>query len=248
MSDSTRQDSLERLLNPRSIAVVGASRSREKIGNLVLRNLAATFSGKLYAVNSSGEDVEGRRAYASVSMIDDEVDLMVVCVPRDAVPGVMEDAVRKRVKGAVIITSGFREVDEHGAELEIKVKEIALKAGMRVFGPNVLGLVTPYFNATFAFTEVPRGKVALVAQSGGLGMYMLEWAQRSRTGISYFVSLGNQVDVSEAEALEFLANDAATGVIFVYIESVSDGSRFLELVPKATKRKPVASCLSSEAA
>jgi len=237
--DPRSPDSLGRLFNPRSIAVVGASRKREKIGNIVFRNLSATFAGKLYAVNASGEDVEGNKSYTTLSLIEEEVDLIVVAVPRDAVPDVMLDAARKRVRGAVIITSGFREVDEHGAQLEEKLKLIAAQAGIRIFGPNTLGLVTPSFNATFTFSEVPRGKVALVAQSGGLGIYMLEWAQRSRTGISYFVSLGNQADVSEAEVMEFLADDASTAVIFVYLESVSDGQRFLELVPKATKRKPV---------
>ncbi len=240
MSDNpTERASLGALLNPVSIAVVGASRSEDKIGNIVFRNLAATFTGRLYAVNLSGGDVEGTKAYTSLSLIEEQVDIVVVAVPRDAVPDVMVDAAKKRVKGAVIITSGFREVDEHGAQLEERVRAIAADAGIRIFGPNILGLVTPSFNATFAFTDVPRGKVALVAQSGGLGMYMLEWAQRSATGISYFVSLGNQVDVSEAEVLEFLADDSSTSVIFVYLESVSDGRRFLELVPKATRRKPV---------
>ena len=240
MSDDSRQpEALGRLLDPRSIAVVGASRRRDKIGNIVFRNLAGTFGGRLYAVNSSGEDVEGRKSYKTVSLIEDEVDLVVIAVPREAVLSVMVDAGRKRVKGAVIITSGFREVDEQGAELERKIHEVASSAGIRIFGPNTLGLVTPSFNATFAFSEVPRGKVALVAQSGGLGMYMLEWAQRSSTGISYFVSLGNQTDVSETEILDFLADDAGTGVIFVYLESVSDGKRFLELVPRVTRQKPV---------
>ena len=231
--------SLGRLLDPRSIAVVGASRNRNKIGNLVYRNLAATFKGSLYAVNSSGGKVEGRTAYESLDLIDGEVDLAVVAVPRDAVPSVMSAAAKKGVKGAVVITSGFREVDEHGAALEEEIKRIAAEGGVRIFGPNVLGLITPSFNATFAFTDVPRGKVALVAQSGGLGMYMLEWAERSRTGISYFVSLGNQADVSEAEVLEFLAEDPKTGVVFVYLESVSDGQMFLDKVPKATRIKPV---------
>jgi acetyl coenzyme A synthetase (ADP forming)-like protein len=240
LSDDSRQpEALGRLLDPRSIAVVGASRRRDKIGNIVFRNLAGTFGGRLYAVNSSGEDVEGRKSYKTVSLIEDEVDLVVIAVPREAVLSVMVDAGRKRVKGAVIITSGFREVDEQGAELERKIHEVASSAGIRIFGPNTLGLVTPSFNATFAFSEVPRGKVALVAQSGGLGMYMLEWAQRSSTGISYFVSLGNQTDVSETEILDFLADDAGTGVIFVYLESVSDGKRFLELVPRVTRQKPV---------
>ncbi len=237
--DSRKNGSLGGLFDPRSIAVVGASHRKEKIGNVVFRNLLATFSGNLYPVNSSAMDVEGRRAYGSLTAIEEDVDLAIVVVPRDAVPGVMLDAAKKGVKGAVVITSGFREVDEHGAELEQEVKKIAGQAGIRVFGPNTLGLVTPAFNGTFAFSEVPRGKVALVAQSGGLGMYMLEWAQRSRTGISYFVSLGNQADVSEAEVLDFLAGDPGTGVVFVYLESVSDGQRFLDLVPNATRRKPV---------
>jgi acetyl coenzyme A synthetase (ADP forming)-like protein len=238
-SDSRAGNTLGGLFNPGSIAVVGASHNREKIGNVVFRNLLTSFAGRLYPVNSTGKDVEGRKAYAALSSIEGEVDLAIVVVPRDAAPGVMLDAAKKRVKGTVVITSGFREVDEHGAELEREVRGIAADAGIRVFGPNTLGLVTPTFNGTFAFSEIPKGKVALVTQSGGLGMYMLEWAQRSRTGIRYFVSLGNQADVSEAEVLDFLAGDPGTGVIFVYLESVSDGQRFLDLVPDVTRRKPV---------
>jgi acetate---CoA ligase (ADP-forming) len=227
------------LVNPRSIAVVGASRQREKVGNIIFRNLTATYGGRLYAVNSKGEDVQGSRAYKSLSSIEEEVDLAIVVVPRDSVPEVMQEAALKRVKAAVIISSGFREVDAHGAELEEKVRSIASAAGIRFLGPNTFGLITPSFNATFASPEVSRGKVALVAQSGGLGAYMLEWAQRSGTGISYFVSMGNQADITEAEVLDFLADDAATGVVFVYLESVRDGQRFLELVPRVTKKKPV---------
>ena len=237
--DSRSLVSFGRLFNPGSIAVVGASSKTDKIGNVLFRNLADSFEGKLYAVNSSGEEVNGSRAYRTLSEIEGQVDLIVVAVPRDSVPDVMADAAKKGVKGAVIVTSGFREVDQHGAQLEEKVLRIGAAAGIRIFGPNILGLVTPSFNATFAYSKVPRGKVALVAQSGGLGMYMLEWAQRSRTGISYFVSLGNQTDVSEAEVLGFLAEDPTTEVIFVYLESVSDGRRFLDLVPRATTRKPV---------
>jgi acetate---CoA ligase (ADP-forming) len=240
LSDYSRNaDSLRSLFDPRSIAVVGASHNEGKLGNVVFRNLLATFGGRLYPVNSSATDVEGRSAYASLAEVEGDVDLAIVVVPRDAVPGVMADAAKKRVKGAVVITSGFREVDEHGADLEQEMRRIASEAGIRVFGPNTLGLVTPTFNGTFAFSDVPRGKVALVAQSGGLGMYMLEWAQKSKTGIRYFVSLGNQADVSEAEVLDFLAADAGTEVVFVYLESVSDGQRFLDLVPNATRQKPV---------
>ncbi len=159
-ADARPTPSLKALLSPRSIAVVGASHDRMKIGNVVLRNLAATFEGKLCAVNSSGGDVEGKKAYASLADVEGEVDLAVVVVPRDAVPDVMRDAAKKHVKAAVIITSGFKEVDEHGAELEAEVRHIAETGGIRVFGPNTLGLITPSFNATFAFSEIPRGKVA----------------------------------------------------------------------------------------
>jgi len=231
--------SVQRILNPRSIAVVGASSRKEKIGNVIFRNIAATFGGRLYAVNSSAETVEGTKAYRSLSLIEEELDLVVVVVPRDSVAGVMQDAARKGVRGAIVISSGFREVDSHGEELEEQVQRIAADAGIRVIGPNTFGVITPSFNATFASPEITRGKVALVAQSGGLGAYMLEWAQRSGTGISYFVSLGNQADVTEAEVLDFLADEPATGVVFVYLESVRYGQRFLELVPRVTKKKPV---------
>lgn len=230
---------LSEVLNPKSIAVVGASHRREKIGNIVFRNLVTSFSGRLFPVNETGTDVEGRKAYPSLTAVEGAVDLAVVVVPRDSVLQVMSDAAKKQVKGAVVITSGFREVDQRGADLEAELLQVARTAGVRVFGPNTLGLITPAFNATFAFQDVPRGKIALVAQSGGLGMYMLEWAQRSKSGISYFVSLGNQCDVSESEVLDFLADDPLTRVAFVYLESVKDGGTFLRLVPRAAALRPV---------
>ena len=228
---------LDELFKPKSIAVIGASRYKEKVGNVVFRNLLSTYHGKLYPVNTKAEDVEGIKAYKSVKEIPDPIDLVVITVPREAVPQVMEESVEKGVKAAIVITAGFKEVGE--AKLEEEVISIARKGGIRVLGPNTFGIITPELNATFAYTDVKRGNIGLVVQSGGLGVYMLNWAQKYRVGISYMVSLGNQADVKEYEVIDYLSRDPETKAIFVYIEGVSDGNAFLETLPDATKRKPV---------
>lgn len=149
----------------------------------------------------------------------------------------MEELVEKGVRASIVITAGFREVGEE--KLENEVIGIARKGGIRVLGPNTFGIITPEFNATFTYTDVKRGNIGLVVQSGGLGVYMLNWAQKYRIGISYMVSLGNQADVKEYEVINYLSRDAETRAIFVYLEGVSDGNAFLETLPEATRRKPV---------
>ncbi|ACP37553.1 acetate--CoA ligase family protein [Saccharolobus islandicus] len=228
---------LNYLFKPRSIAVVGASRYKEKVGNVIFRNLLSTFHGKLYPVNAKAEDVEGVKAFKSVKEIPDDIDLGIITVPREIVPQVMEELVEKGVRASIVITAGFREVGEE--KLENEVIGIARKGGIRVLGPNTFGIITPEFNATFTYTDVKRGNIGLVVQSGGLGVYMLNWAQKYRIGISYMVSLGNQADVKEYEVINYLSRDAETRAIFVYLEGVSDGNAFLETLPEATRRKPV---------
>ncbi|MGC9105028.1 MAG: acetate--CoA ligase family protein [Thermoprotei archaeon] len=228
---------LYKLFDPSSIAVIGASRHKEKVGNVVFRNLISTFKGKVFPVNNKAEDVEGVKAYKSVKEIPDPVDLAVITVPRDFVPQVLEEAGEKGVKAVIVITAGFREVGEE--KLEEEIVAIARKHGMRLLGPNTFGVITPSFNSTFAFTEVKRGNIALVVQSGGLGVYMLEYARKSRMGVSYMVSLGNQADVKEYEVLDYLAKDSMTKAVFVYLEGVSDGEKFLDVLTEASLKKPV---------
>ncbi len=230
---------LEALFKPKSIAVIGASKNRNKVGNIILRNLLSTYSGKIIPINNNAEKVEGLNAYKSIKDVKDHVDLAIIAVPREEVPEVMEELGESNVKASIIITSGFRELDEKGAELENEIVSIAKKYGIRFLGPNTFGIITPSFNATFAFSDVKRGNIALVVQSGGIGVYMLNWAQRSRMGISYFVSLGNQADLKETDIIEYLANDPETKAIFSYIEGISDGQRFLDVLPEVTKIKPV---------
>ncbi|SMD30571.1 acetate--CoA ligase family protein [Picrophilus oshimae] len=230
---------LDKLFKPKSIAVVGASTNKEKIGNIILRNIISTFSGKIYPVNNKSDNVEGYKSYKSLKDINETVDLAIVAVPRDSVPDVIQDAIDSGTGAAIIITSGFKETDQHGAELEEKIKSMASGSGLRFLGPNTIGIITPSFNGTFAFSDNIKGGAALVAQSGGLGVYMLNWAQKTRTGISYFVSLGNQTDIKESDIFEFLANDVETKAIFSYLEGVSDGDAFLNTVPEVTKKKPL---------
>ncbi len=231
--------SLNYLFRPSSIAVVGASRNREKIGNIIMRNLLASFRGKVYPVNNKAEKIENLPSYKSLKDVPGSVDLAIISVPRDYAVQVMEDAVEKQVKAAIVITAGFKEVGEEGAKLEEQLVSVARKGGIRFLGPNTMGIISPDYNGTFAYANVPRGNIALVVQSGGVGAYMLDWAQRTRTGISFLVSMGNQADVKEYEVIDYLSRDPETRAIFVYLEGVSDGEKFLETVPEATQRKPV---------
>ncbi|HEU16092.1 MAG TPA: CoA-binding protein [Nitrososphaeria archaeon] len=231
---------LEQIFYPGSIAVVGASRDRNKVGNIILRNVMSTFTGKVYPVNDKVDSVEGLPAHRSLAEIGERVDLAIISVPKDAVIDVMENAGKAGVKGAIVITSGFREMGDSGARLEEELKAAADKNGVRFLGPNTMGIVTPSFNATFTYVDVKHGGIAIVAQSGGMGAYMLTWAQRTGTGLSYFVGLGNQADISEVDVLRFLGEDSETKAIFVYLEGVSNGPRFLEEIPEVTRRKPVA--------
>ena len=231
--------SLEPLFRPSSIAVVGASREKAKIGNIILRNLIGTYNGKILPVNLSAQIVEGIPAFRSLAEIGSPVDLMVVAVPREIVPTIVDDAVKAGVKAGIIITSGFREADAIGAKLESEMTQSAYKSGLRLLGPNTLGLITPRFNATFSFSDAKHGGLALVTQSGGIGVYMLNWAHMTRTGISHFVSLGNQCNVTEADVYEYLSTDEETKAIFSYNEGVANGKAFLDTVARVTTEKPI---------
>ncbi len=230
---------IEQLFKPKSIAIVGASRDKGKIGNIIFRNITSTFGGKIFPVNTKAEKIENYNSFKDLKSVNEKIDLVVIAVPRDAVPSIIEEAVSINAGAAIIITSGFKETDEHGAELEKQIVDISIKSDLRILGPNTIGLITPNFNATFALENTVRGNSALVAQSGGLGVYMLEWAQKTNTGISYFVSLGNQSDVTESDVYEYLSNDVETRTIFSYIEGVSDGNKFLNVVPKIVNKKPM---------
>jgi acetyltransferase len=219
--------------------VIGASPKRGKVGNALLLNLK-NFQGEVYPVNPNYETILGMKCYSSV--IDaPPCELAVIAIPAPFVPSVVEECGRAGVKCAVVISAGFRESGVEGLRLEKEVLKIASSYGVRILGPNCLGVGNPRtgMNASFSATSPRKGNIAVVSQSGALLTSILDWADRMEVGFSAFVSLGNKADIDEVDLLEALVEDDETRVIMIYIEGVSDGRRFLETAKKVSAIKPV---------
>ena len=234
--------SLKQLFAPRSIAVIGASRDPDKVGYRVVENLIkGGFEGPIYPVNPAAKEVLGLPVYPSLSEIGVPVDLVVVVLPAPRVLAALEDCAAQGVGAAVVISAGFKEVGGEGARLEAELRKRVRELGIRVLGPNCLGMIVPEskLNATFAKDMPPSGGIAFVSQSGALCTAALDWAVGLGIGFSALVSLGNKADLSEAEIIEALADDPKTRVIVGYLEAVEDGQRFLVVAEAASRKKPV---------
>jgi len=232
--------------NPRSIAVIGASERPGTIGRAIMLNLLEKYRGKIYPVNVKYDNVFNLKCYRSITEIPDQVDVAVIAVPADVVPQVVEECGRKGVKGVIVISAGFREIGEAGEAREKRLVEIAKRYGVRVIGPNCLGLYDAYSGVDTIFNPSDRqkkpgpGNIAFISQSGALGAALLDWFAENNIGMSKFVSYGNAADVDEPELIEFLAEDEKTDVIAAYVEGVKNGRRFLDAIRKAVSRgKPV---------
>ncbi|MCW1930613.1 MAG: acetate--CoA ligase family protein [Candidatus Kerfeldbacteria bacterium] len=233
---------LERLLSPRSIAVIGASHTVGKLGYEVYNNCVQFgFTGSVYPVNSKGGKIRGKKCYASVGAIEKEIDVAVIVVPKDAVVSVVEECGKKQIPYVVIISAGFRETGDEGASRERQIETLAKKYAIRVLGPNCLGFIVPKAKLNASFTEgLPKsGGVALVSQSGAMCVSILDWAQDSGMGFSTVLTIGNKLDISEIEALQYLEKDPDTSVIALYLESVERGQELLQLARRITVKKPI---------
>lgn len=233
---------LKQLFAPRSIAVIGASRDPDKVGYRVVENLIkGGFEGPIYPVNPAAKEVQGLPVYPSLSEIGAPVDLAVVVLPAPRVLAALEDCAAQGVGAAIVISAGFKEVGGEGARLEAALRKRVRELGIRVLGPNCLGMIVPEskLNATFAKDMPPSGGIAFVSQSGALCTAALDWAVGLGIGFSALVSLGNKADLSEAEIIEALADDPKTRVIGGYLEAVEDGQRFLAVAEAASRKKPV---------
>ncbi|MEM4856239.1 MAG: CoA-binding protein, partial [Sulfolobales archaeon] len=228
------------LFNPKSIAVVGASRTPGKIGYEIMANIIGYgYSGKLYPVNPVADEILGLKCYPKVSSIPGGVDMVVVSVPSKSVLEVVEDAGNAGAKVAVIISSGFKEVGNVALEEEVVRK--ARSYGMRVLGPNIFGVVyTPArLNASFGPRNVVPGGIAFITQSGALGIALMGMTIVERIGVSSIVSVGNKADIDDADLLEYLAEDPNTKVILIYLEGVNDGRRFVKVASEVVTKKPI---------
>ncbi len=228
------------ILKPQSIAVIGASPDQGKIGYTITRNLLS-FPGKLYPVNPKHEEILGRKAYPRVTDIPDPVDMAVIAVPAPVVPAIIADCVEKGVGTAVIISFGFRESGEEGRRLEEEILSIARKNGLRIIGPNSLGIMVPpeQINTTFSNNSPNTGPFGFISQSGALITTIVDWSIAEEIGFSAVISAGNQSDISFVDYIDLLATDENTSVIILYIEEIREGKRFLEIVSRVSKKKPV---------
>ena len=236
--------SIERILNPRSVAVIGCGRRRGGIGHELLRNILATgFEGPVFPVNPSARSVASVPAYPSVSAIPGPIDLAVVVVPQAQVASVVEECAAREVKGLVVISAGFAETGPAGAAEQQELVRRARGAGMRIIGPNCMGIINTSpsvsLNATFAPVPPEPGRIALSSQSGGLGIAVLEEARRRHLGLSTFVSVGNKADVSGNDLLRYWETDPATDVIMLYLESFGNPRRFARVAREVSRTKPI---------
>lgn len=235
---------LDALFRPRSVAVIGASRKRGSIAGELFHNLLLSgFPGPIYPVNPAARSVQSVRAYPSILDIPDEVDLAVVVVPQRVAMKAVEDCAKKGVRGIVLITAGFAEVGPEGRALQQEIARVVRESGMRMLGPNCLGLLNTdpavRLNATFAPTWPPTGSVAIASQSGALGISLLDYARNLGIGISMFASTGNKADISGNDLLEYWEGDDATRLIVLYLESFGNPVRFMEIARRVSKKKPI---------
>lgn len=232
---------LEALFSPSSVAVVGASANPEKLGYILLDNvLRYGYSGQVYPINPSSKEILGRPCYARVVDVPEPLDLAVIAVPNKHVNDVMQDCADKGVAAAIVITAGFREAGVEGRRMEREVIETARKAGIRVVGPNCLGVIdtNSALNASFAAGMPALGSISFMSQSGALCTGILDWAALNGLGFSSFVSLGNKGDLNETDFLEVWREDPNTSVVMAYLEGVVNGDAFIETARKLTKIKP----------
>ncbi|MDF2726571.1 MAG: acetate--CoA ligase [Nitrososphaera sp.] len=230
--------------SPKSIAIIGAS-EKPGVGKTIFYNIAKHFKGKIYPVTPSNPTVGGLTAYKNVLDIPDSIDLAVVAAPSKFTPSVMEEVGKKGIKGAIIVSAGFKEVDEAGAKLEREVGEIAKKYDIKVIGPNCLGIMSfskdNIMNSTFLKITPKYGNIALVSQSGAICAATVEDAEAQNIGFSKVISMGNKVDMDESDVLELLAEDEDTKVIVMYLEDIRNARRFMEIAKKITteREKPI---------
>ncbi len=241
------------VLEARSIAVIGASRDPTSIGGRLLKNLLGQpFAGVVYPVNPSRAAVQGVRAYASVKDIAEPVDVAFVAVPAEVVPDVVRECAEKQVRALVVISAGFAETGEDGRRRQAELLEACRAAGMRLVGPNCMGVINTdpevSLNGTFAQSYPPEGRIAFMSQSGALGLAVINMATALSLGLSSFVSIGNKADVSPNDLLCYWEEDPRTDVVLLYLESFGNPQRFASIVRRVGRRKPVVAVKSGRSA
>ena len=239
---------IEKFFNPNSVAIVGASPKSGKVGNVILANFKKRFKGIIYPVNPKHEEIMGLKCYPSIKDLPETPDLVIIAIPAPKVPQVLRDAGEKGVKATIIITGGFRETGtEEGKRLEEEIVKISREYGIRILGPNCLGIydnwsgVDTFFLPDEKMMRPPKGKISFISQSGAFASALLDWMAYRNIGISRAISYGNKIDVDDVDLLDFLANDDKTGLIIMYLEGLKPGRGrlFIEKAREVVQKKPI---------
>ncbi|HLF22354.1 MAG TPA: CoA-binding protein, partial [Burkholderiales bacterium] len=241
---STRN--LEKIFNPQRIAVIGASDDPASAGNIALRNLVGSgFRGVVYPVNAELESVLSIQAYPNVASLPKAPDLALVCTPAASAPQVVRECGEAGILGLVIAAAGFRETGDEGKKLEEQIRAEAAKFdGLRIVGPNSLGIMAPPLNLNLSFATAmpPAGRVAFVSQSGALSAAVLDWARQQGIGLSYFVSIGNMIDVDFGDLIDYFGSHPHTHSILLYLESLTHAREFMSAARAFARSKPIVAC------
>ena len=226
--------------NPKSIAVIGASATRGKVGYNVLRNIVESkYSGKIFPINPNTKEILGYKAYKSVLDVPEDIDIALFVIPSKYVNSIAEECGKKGIKGLVIITAGFKEIGGEGIIREQELIKVANKYSMRIIGPNCLGFIGTSYNGSFAANTPKKGHIAMISQSGAFLTSFMDFSMDQAFGFSCNISLGNKADMDEVDFIEYLANNDNTSVILCYLESIEKGEKFLRVVSKAARKKPI---------
>ena len=223
-----------------SVAVVGASNKEGSIGNILISNLQESFKGKIYPINLKEDQVLGIKCYKSLNLVPQKIDLMIIAVPAKIVPTILEEGGRAGIKGAIVISAGFKEVGN--VELEKELISICNKYNITLIGPNCLGIINPHIslNASFANNNAKPGGIALISQSGAICAAILDSAKKMGLGFSKFISVGNKAIVDEVALFDYLASDKETKIVAVYAEQLNDSKQIIKMTEKLRKAgKPV---------
>ncbi|UCE38330.1 MAG: CoA-binding protein [Thermoplasmata archaeon] len=246
-------NAIKSFFKPSSVAVIGASPKKGKVGNIVLNNIiygseenekngvVGGFKGNIYPINPKADEISGLKVYDSVIKVPSEVDMAVVCIPPKAVKDAIEDCGKKGVKSIVIITAGFSEMGAEGKNLEKEILSTAKKYKIRIIGPNCLGIISPFcdLNASFGDAVPKRGPISFASQSGALCTSVIQYSFEEYLGFSNFVSIGNKSDVDDSDLIEYFHSDPYTKCIMLYIESLKDARKFFKTARNVVRDKPI---------
>jgi acetyltransferase len=233
---------LDVFFSPKSVALIGATENKGTVGRTLMWNLVTNpFGGTVYPVNPRRPSVLGVKAYPSIKALPDKPELAVVVTPAVAIPGIIRECAEMGIKGAIVISAGFREIGPDGAKIEQDLVAEGRRGGVRIVGPNCLGIMNPLslFNATFAHSLALPGRVAFISQSGALCTAILDWSLKEKVGFSGFVSIGAMSDVGWGDLIDYFGHDPKTDSILIYMESVGDARSFLSAAREVSLTKPI---------